>query len=138
MAERLDVLLRVVLSRLFRHEFKGGDAEAFVDSKLEEISLAVIRLSELYTQNRVDIRYNLLADPDLRLAYLLYFLPSNFLKTKFLFQEIWLHQQVKDLFPQHVRILDLGCDPGTNLLGCLEFFSQQVAPPARIECVGVD
>jgi ribosomal protein RSM22 (predicted rRNA methylase) len=108
------------------------------NSKLDEISRAVARLSELYTRERADLRHNLLQEPDLRLAYLAYFLPSNFLKITAVLDEIWLHPEVKRLFPRHLRILDLGCGPGTLLLCSVDFLSRQLSPPERIECLGVD
>jgi ribosomal protein RSM22 (predicted rRNA methylase) len=138
MSERLDTLLKIIFDRLFRGRLDGTVPIAFSESKLEEISRAVARLSELYTRERADLRDNLLEDPHLRLAYLAYFLPSNILKIKTVLDEIWLHPNVKRLFPERLRILDLGCGPGTQLLGCLAFLSQQLRPPEKIECVGVD
>jgi ribosomal protein RSM22 (predicted rRNA methylase) len=138
MSERLDNLLRIILDRLFRQGLDGCQPSVLANSKLDEISRAVARLSDLYTRNRADLRHNLLQEPELRLAYLTYFLPSNLLKIKAVLDEMWLHPKVKTLFPECLRILDLGCGPGTQLLGCLDFLSQQVKPPERIECVGVD
>ena len=138
MSERLDILLRIIFDRLFRERLDGTEPSALAHSKLEEISRAVAKLSELYTRDRADLRRNLLQEPDLRLAYLTYFLPSNFLKIKAVLDEIWLHPEVARLFPERLRILDLGCGPGTQLLGCLDFFLQQLRPPEGIECVGVD
>jgi SAM-dependent methyltransferase len=138
MSERLDALLKIVLDRLFGERPDGSELSVLVNSKLEAISRAVARLSDLYTRERADLRHNLLQEPDLRLAYLAYFLPSNFLKINAILEEIWQHPRVKSLLPQRLRILDLGCGPGTHLLGCLDFFSEQLRPPERIECVGVD
>ena len=138
MSESLHILLRIIFDRLFREALDGTEPSAQANSKLEEISRAVAKLSELYTHDRADLRHNLLQEPDLRLAYLTYFLPSNFLKIKAVLDEIWLHQEVARLFPECLRILDLGCGPGTQLLGCLDFLSQQLRPPDGIECVGVD
>lgn len=138
MSERLDILLRIIFDRLFREGLDGREPSVLANSKLEEISRAVARLSELYTRDRADVRHNLLQEPDLRRAYLAYFLPSNFLKIKAVLEEIWLHPEVKRLFLERLRILDLGCGPGTQLLGCLDFLSQQLRLPERIECVGVD
>jgi ribosomal protein RSM22 (predicted rRNA methylase) len=137
MSERLDILLRIISERLFREGIAGPEPGVLAKSKLEEVSRAVARLSELYTRERADLRRNLLQEPDLRLAYLAYFLPANFLKIKAVLGEIWLHPEVKSLYPEQLRILDLGCGPGTQLLGCLDFFSQ-LQLPKRIECVGVD
>jgi len=137
MSERLDILLRIIFNRLFRKGLDGTEPSVVANSQLEEISRAVARLSELYTHDRADLRHNLLQEPDLRLAYLAYFLPSNFLKINAILHEIWLHPEVKRLFPERLRILDLGCGPGTQLLGCLDFLSQQLSPEG-IECVGVD
>jgi ribosomal protein RSM22 (predicted rRNA methylase) len=138
MSERLDVILKIVFERLFREGLEDTELRALASSKLEEISRAVARLSELYTRDRADLGPNLLQEPDLRRAYLAYFLPSNILKINSILKEIWLHPAVKNLFPERLRILDLGCGPGTQLLGCLEFLSQQSRPPRRIECLGVD
>ena len=125
MSERLDGLLKIIFDRLFREGPDGTEPSVLAISRLEEISRAVVRLSELYTRERTDLRHNLLQEPDLRLAYLAYFLPSNFLKINAILEEIWLHAKVKTLLPQRLRILDLGCGPGTQLLGCLDFLSQQ-------------
>ena len=138
MSERLDILLKIIFERLFRDRPDGTEPSVLANSKLEEISRAVVRLSELYTRERADLRQNLLQVPDLRLAYLAYFLPSNFLKINAILEEIWLHPKVNIRLPRRLRILDLGCGPGTQLLGCLDFLSQQLRPPERIECVGVD
>jgi ribosomal protein RSM22 (predicted rRNA methylase) len=138
MSERLDALLKIIFDRLFREGSDGTEPSVLANSKLEQIGRAVARLSELYTRERTDLRNNLLQEPDLRLAYLAYFLPSNFLKINAILEEVWLHPKVKILRPQRLRILDLGCGPGTQLLGCLDFLSQQLRPPERIECVGVD
>jgi len=138
MSERLNVLLRIIFDRLFREGSNSREPSVLANSKLEEISRAVTRLSELYTRKRAHLGYNLLQEPDLRLAYLTYFLPSNFLKVKAILEELWLHPDVRRLFPERLRILDLGCGPGTQLLGCLDFFSQQSMRPESIECVGVD
>ena len=138
MSERLDALLKIIFDRLFREGPDGTEPSVLANSKLEAISRAVARLSELYTRERADLRHNLLQEPDLRLAYLTYFLPSNFLKINAILEEIWLHPRVKTLLPQRLRILDLGCGPGTQLLGCLDFLSQQLKLPESIECVGID
>ena len=131
MSERLDILLKIIFDRLFRDRPDGTEPSVLANSKLEEISRAVARLSELYTRERADLRHNLLQEPDLRLAYLAYFLPSNFLKINAILEEIWLHPKVKTLLPQRLRILDLGCGPGTQLLGCLDFLSQQLKPAGK-------
>jgi len=137
MSERLDILLRIIFGRLFGGSPDGVNPSVLADSRLGEVSRAVARLSGIYTSDRADLRHDLLRNPELRLAYLAYFLPSNFLKIRAILDEIWLHPEVKKLFQQRLRILDLGCGPGTQLLGCLDFFSQQITPD-RLECVGVD
>jgi ribosomal protein RSM22 (predicted rRNA methylase) len=138
MSERLGILLNVIFHRLFHDGSHETELSELAHSKLEEISRAVGRLSELYTRGRSDLRYNLLQEPELRLAYLAYFLPSNVLKINAILTEIWLHPEVKKQFPERLRILDLGCGPGTQLLGCMDFVSQQSNRPGKIECVGVD
>ena len=94
MSERLDVLLRIIFDRLFSRGFDGTPPNVLANSKLDEISRAVARLSELYTRERADLRHNLLQHPDLRLAYLAYFLPSNFLKITAVLDEMWLHPEL--------------------------------------------
>jgi len=63
-------------------------------------------------------------------------LPPNLQKMYVPLRELALHPA--RLFDRdRLRILDLGCGPGTSLLGALEFFSARANPP-RIELVGVD
>lgn len=74
-------------------------------------------------------------------AYVQYYLPVNLVKLRPLLQEV-----VRICRPEWagrtVAVLDLGCGPGTFLLGFLEFLSgeawRSVGIPARVELTGVD
>src|SRR5262245_2985488 len=104
MSERLDILFNIILRRLFPEgldETVPGEAP---NAKLEAISRAVARLSDLFTRERADIRDSLLQEAELRRAYLAYFLPTNIPKIIAILEEIWLHPEAKRLFRNPLRI----------------------------------
>lgn len=138
MSERLEALLHIILERLSEGAPDEVHWEPRAGSDLEEICRGVERLSAVYTAQRAVVDSQLLAQPELRRAYLAYFLPANLAKVITIFDEIWMHPGLKDLLARKLRILDLGCGPGTHLLGCVDFLAGQTLPVEQVECVGVD
>lgn len=74
-------------------------------------------------------------------AYVQYYLPVNLVKLRRLLQEVARMCRL-DWAGRTIAVLDLGCGPGTFLLGFLEFLAdaarRRVGFPARVELNGVD
>ncbi len=93
------------------------------NKELTSLAAEVVRLSRLLTKERASIPVAYMKDKGLRKAYLSYYLPSNLLKIHLPLKELSLHQK-NILSKEHLRILDIGCGPGSATLGVLEFFSR--------------
>jgi len=104
----------------------------------QKIAHGIELLSELYTRRRSELHQKLLQDDELRAAYLLYFLPANLRKSRQILKEIWMHPQVPPLFRSSLRILDLGCGPGSMLLGFLDFLIDLPYLPNQVEFYAID
>ena len=109
--------------RILKHELKALAAE-------------VGRLSRLLTRGREDLPPAYLKDRKLRDAYRAYFLPPNLGKIEAVLAEL-AHHPGGIPERKRLRILDLGCGPGTSLLGILEFFGARMEKPV-LDCVAVD
>ena len=79
----------------------------------------VLTLSRLFTKQRDELGANYFADPALRRAYLLYFLPVNAAKVASLLREM------PALPARPLRILDVGSGPGVGALAVLDHLSQR-------------
>jgi ribosomal protein RSM22 (predicted rRNA methylase) len=112
-----------VAERIYGETRSGSPAaqSAQPSRDLSKISRSVASLSELYTRRRPELHGKLLQDDDLRAAYLSYFLPLNLCKNRQILKEIWLNSKSRPLFSSSLRVLDLGCGPGSMLLGFLDF-----------------
>src|SRR3990170_2225587 len=102
-------------------DIKSGKADS---SELKALARDVIRLSNLFTREREKLPPGYLSDEGLRRAYIHYFLPANINKIHTPLQEISLHPE-NILLRERLKILDLGCGPGTAILGMLEYFSSR-------------
>lgn len=96
---------------------------AFNDKDYIYFSKGAARLSEAFTSERGSLPVNYLNDPVLRSGYLLYFLPVNFLKI----MRVLAQLDPKELVTGKVRVLDLGCGPGTSGLGVMAFYAELLA-----------
>ncbi len=112
-----------------KHENRNQD-------DLRSLAASVTRLSKLLTRDREGLPVAYLKDPDLRSAYVSYFLPTNMKKIHLALTDLSLHPDWL-LSKESFRILDLGAGPGTALLGLLAFFGQQ-ARKSALSCVAVD
>ncbi|MEW6735299.1 MAG: small ribosomal subunit Rsm22 family protein [Acidobacteriota bacterium] len=98
-------------------------------------SLATLSLS--FT-DRAKFARGYLKDADLRRAYLLYYLPSNLPKIRFLLNELSIHPGGLPL-GQELRLLDLGAGQGAATLGLLDYLNTaRGLTYSQLRIVGVD
>src|SRR5438094_459650 len=98
-----------------------------------EVAEGVRTLSRLFTKERNALGSDYFADPALRRAYLLYFLPVNLAKVASLLQEM------PALPARPLRILDVGSGPGVGALAVLGHLTQLgVAAHEGSEVIAVD
>ncbi|MFQ5991893.1 MAG: small ribosomal subunit Rsm22 family protein [Nitrospiraceae bacterium] len=91
----------------------------------KDLCRGVTALSTLFTRNRGRLNDAYMTDHKLRLAYLAYFLPVNLAKVQALLDE--LPTQARELAAptQRLRLLDVGCGPGTGALAVLDWMLHQ-------------
>jgi ribosomal protein RSM22 (predicted rRNA methylase) len=138
MDEPLDLLVKLIYEYLYGELLSDAAFQNFPSSRLAEIAKGVEELSNLYTRQRQRLSSELLKNADLRKAYLGYFLPCNLVKVRRIFQEILAHPQGAAHFTGRRRLLDIGCGPGTNLLGFLSLLVEGTVLPDSLECVALD
>lgn len=124
-----------LLSYIKESFYRGTRRETFIDRPFHKADLyffskGVSKLSELFTEERGRLNSGYLNQPALRAAYLLYFLPINFAKARFVLQklpeEFWRRK--------NFRVLDLGSGPGSASLAFLSLLAEK-NPKASVECV---
>ncbi|HUK99835.1 MAG TPA: small ribosomal subunit Rsm22 family protein [Nitrospirota bacterium] len=103
---------------------------------MKTIIANVARLSHLFTRQRENLPLAYLKDAGLMEAYVSYYLPVNIQKIWVPLQELSVHP-AKLLSQEKLRILDLGCGPGTASLGIMEFLSKMSITP-RLEFIAID
>ncbi len=97
-------------------------------AQLKTLAANVTRLSELLTRERGRLPAAYLKDKGLREAYVAYYLPLNRRKIQAPLAEIALHPENR-FGNETLRVLDLGCGPGTAMLGVMEFFAARKKRP---------
>ncbi|MCE9624846.1 MAG: small ribosomal subunit Rsm22 family protein [Deltaproteobacteria bacterium] len=129
-----DFLLSYVKREFYRGTRRASFADRpFIREDLLFFSKGVADLSELFTADRANLQSGYLNQPQFRAGYILYFLPINFAKTRF----------VLDRFPEKFwkrktyRVLDIGCGPGSASLAFLDALKKK-NPSAEIELVLVE
>ena len=129
-----DFLLQYIKTEFYRGTKRASFLERpFGAEDLKFFSKGVAQLSELFTADRANLQAGYLNQPQFRAAYLLYFLPINFAKTR------WVLEDFPDTFwdKKRFRILDLGCGPGSATLAFLDLL-QTRNPRAELEIVLVE
>jgi SAM-dependent methyltransferase len=115
--------LEAILKRYIKQTFYAATRrEVFSDREFGPKDLRLFAqgakiLSDLFTSERKDLAVNYLNDKKYRAGYLLYFLPLNFCKTQSLLEKLPPHFFDKP----KIKILDLGCGPGTFSLALIDF-----------------
>lgn len=102
-----------------------------------DIAKHVGRLSYQFTRERKLEIGNYLEDSATALAYLAYFFPVNAAKVYRLLDE--LAPTFADIDSNPIRVLDLGCGPGTGAMAVLDWVqSKGWFQSGRVQCVAVD
>jgi ribosomal protein RSM22 (predicted rRNA methylase) len=91
--------------------------------EVRKLSEKVRTLSDEYLKNDRSVKGDLLQDRELRRAYISYYLPVNLVKLHPVLDELFSHPDIQGFAQPVVSILDLGCGPGTFLLGVLEYLA---------------
>ena len=90
---------------------------------IKELAAAVKTISDEYIASDDSFKGNLFKKQALRNAYLVYYLPANLIKIYPILDELFSHPEISGFTGPEVSILDLGCGPGTFLLGVLEYLA---------------
>jgi ribosomal protein RSM22 (predicted rRNA methylase) len=99
---------------------------------LQELASAVKALSDAYVEPETcdwDALYKNTAAVN---AYLLYYLPVNLVKLFPLLDELAGGGAFDPAQRQHMSVLDIGCGPGTFMLGLLEYICRHVRPDSAV------
>jgi len=129
-----DFLLPFLKREFYRGTRRASFAERpFGGEDLRFFAKGVAQLSELFTSDRANLQAGYLNQPQLRAAYLLYFLPINYAKTRYVLEKIPEKFWRRDKF----RVLDLGCGPGSASLAFAGMLSEK-NPGAELELVLVE
>src|ERR1041384_4032447 len=88
------------------------------DLRSGDLAKAVVTLSRFFTTTRATLPLQYLDDPAHASAYLSYFLPVNLSKIQVLLDELPEDGCMK-ASDHPMRVLDLGCGPGTGALAML-------------------
>lgn len=119
-----------------------GVEQAFKCSRcLRPVAAAVKMLADRYAADESEKLSALFTDQHLLQAYLLYYLPVNMVKLYPVLDELLINNLLSIRTAQNLNVLDLGCGPGTYLLGFLEYVRKNLGlfpSLSRITCLGVD
>ena len=105
-----------------------ADKPEFTEGDYRFFAKGIRELSEAFTQERSSLPQNYLNQKEYRSGYILYFLPVNALKVTSLLQKTQALTPSKN---PSLRFLDLGCGPGTALMGTFQAVEESLLPEAE-------
>ena len=91
--------------------------------ELRNLSLQVKELSDYFTKRQEERPDRYMEDKGLLAAYVAYFLPVNLPKIIKPLAELFSHPNLKPGSDGSFTVLDLGCGPGTAIVGLMEFLA---------------
>ncbi len=94
----------------------------------------VSEMSNYFTSDRNKLPKNYLNKKELLAGYLLYFVPTNFLKVQFCLDEINAKEMFKGL--STIKIADVGSGPGTASLACADYWRSSA--DQKLEITAID
>ncbi|MCX5904222.1 MAG: methyltransferase domain-containing protein [Proteobacteria bacterium] len=137
-----NITLSPVLEQLLLH-YAGLSSPVNAQSRAVKLLSAQVKtISDEYLAGDSSFKGDLFRSRALRRAYSCYYLPVNLVKLLPVLDELFTHPDIKGFTEPHVSILDLGCGPGTFLLGVLEYLAahQNLLSPdiQKIDLWGID
>lgn len=112
-------VLEKIILRYCGLESSGGHDQ----KKLRALAHAVRAISDHYVSSAPLRNENLFTREHALNAYILYYLPVNLVKLYPILDELESHDGVPLFGKESFSLLDLGCGPGTFMLGFLEYLS---------------
>ena len=110
--------------------------------QLQELAIAVKALSDAYVEPEKCDWHGLYKNTAAVSAYLLYYLPVNLVKIFPVLEELVKGGAFDLAQRQHLSVLDIGCGPGTFMLGLLEYIRSAAVLEASalqsISLTGID
>ncbi len=100
----------------------GLEQEPWPDADIARLARSVKKIADVYTEGHNPRA--LFSDPAMRMAYSAYYLPCNAIKLFPILSELERRSALL-LKERSLRVLDLGCGPGTLLAGLLDYCVQQ-------------
>lgn len=127
-------LLAYVKREFYRGTRRAAFAERpFIEEDLRFFAKGVSELSDLFTSERAELKAGYLNRPELRAAYLLYFLPINYAKGVEVLSRLPGEFWRRDSY----RVIDLGCGPGSVSLAFAQLLLER-NPGAKLELTLVE
>ena len=118
-----NITLSPVLEQLLL-QYAGLSSPVNAQSRAVKLLSAQVKtISDEYLAGDSSFKGDLFRSRALRRAYICYYLPVNLVKLLPVLDELFTHPDIKGFTEPQVSILDLGCGPGTFLLGVLEYFA---------------
>ena len=113
----------------------GLAQQPWPEADIARLARSVKKIADVYTDGRNPC--SLFSDPALRTAYSAYYLPCNAIKLFPILNELERRSSLV-LKERRLRVLDLGCGPGTLLAGLLDYCLQHERSGLTLDLTGID